>query len=328
MAAAIRAATPTGRCARTRGQRRRSRPGCRPRPRQEAVRARAVARRPRRHRRRPGGRGARRAARRSRGFRLLCAHRRGQYGVATSSARVEAWLGEAVPGSPPRHVVCGATAAGHQERRGAAALQRRHGRDGAHGRGRGHQRRVERHEEIVEYAPARLGAIETVRAMTIPTRQGSQFGTAAVLLPPPDSPLLTRELLYTGVTARTERLLLAGSEEAIHGAVTRPVARASGCGAALGLTSMPGAAARREAAPADGGPAQNERRHRLGGRRIRCGRVRTLSELVDLVPLDVMSAMPAQRPVRDGASLARVLARPDRLPTQPPLTFSRRRGRG
>ena len=32
------------------------------------------------------------------GFRLLCAHRRGPYGVATWSAQVEAWLASAVPG--------------------------------------------------------------------------------------------------------------------------------------------------------------------------------------------------------------------------------------
>ena len=86
----------------------------------------------------------------------------------------------------------------------------------------------ERRGEIVEYAPARLGAVETVHAMTIHKSQGSQFRTAAVLLPPPDSPLLTRELLYTGVTRAQERLLLVGSEEAVRAAVTRPVARASG----------------------------------------------------------------------------------------------------
>ena len=64
--------------------------------------------------------------------------------------------------------------------------------------------------------------------MTIHKSQGSQFGTAAVLLPPPDSPLLTRELLYTGVTRAQDRLLLVGTEESIRAAVTRPVARASG----------------------------------------------------------------------------------------------------
>ena len=41
----------------------------------------------------------------------------------------------------------------------------------------------ERGGEIVEVSPARLGAIDTVYAMTIHKSQGSQFDTAAVLLP-------------------------------------------------------------------------------------------------------------------------------------------------
>jgi exodeoxyribonuclease V alpha subunit len=64
--------------------------------------------------------------------------------------------------------------------------------------------------------------------MTVHKSQGSQFDTAAVLLPPRGSQILTRELLYTAVTRARERLLLAGTEEAIRAAVARPVARASG----------------------------------------------------------------------------------------------------
>jgi exodeoxyribonuclease V alpha subunit len=64
--------------------------------------------------------------------------------------------------------------------------------------------------------------------MTVHKSQGSQFGTAAVLLPDPSSPILTRELLYTAVTRAREHLILVGAEEAIRAAVARPVARASG----------------------------------------------------------------------------------------------------
>jgi exodeoxyribonuclease V alpha subunit len=64
--------------------------------------------------------------------------------------------------------------------------------------------------------------------MTIHKGQGSQFDTAAVLLPDATSRILTRELLYTAVTRARERLIVAGSEEAIRAAVRRPVARASG----------------------------------------------------------------------------------------------------
>ena len=64
--------------------------------------------------------------------------------------------------------------------------------------------------------------------MTVHKSQGSQFGTAAVLLPDATSPLLTRELLYTAVTRAQDRLLLAGTEGALRAAIGRPIARASG----------------------------------------------------------------------------------------------------
>ena len=64
--------------------------------------------------------------------------------------------------------------------------------------------------------------------MTIHKSQGSQFQTAAVLLPEPGSRILTRELLYTAATRAQDRLILVGTEEMVRAAVDRPVARASG----------------------------------------------------------------------------------------------------
>ena len=49
-----------------------------------------------------------------------------------------------------------------------------------------------------------------------------------VVLPPPESPLLTRELLYTAVTRAREHVRILGTEEAVRAAVARPVGRASG----------------------------------------------------------------------------------------------------
>jgi exodeoxyribonuclease V alpha subunit len=86
----------------------------------------------------------------------------------------------------------------------------------------------ERHGQVVEFSPTRLAAVDTVYAMTVHKSQGSQFDTAAVLLPDPTSPILTRELLYTAVTRARRELILVGTEEAIRAAVSRPVARASG----------------------------------------------------------------------------------------------------
>jgi len=87
--------------------------------------------------------------------------------------------------------------------------------------------------EVLAVGPGRLDAVETVYAMTIHKSQGSQFGTAAVVLPPPSSPILTRELLYTAVTRAQRRLIVAGTEQAVRAAVERPAARASGLRARL-----------------------------------------------------------------------------------------------
>jgi exodeoxyribonuclease V alpha subunit len=88
-------------------------------------------------------------------------------------------------------------------------------------------------ERGLRFSPTRLSAVDTAYALTIHKSQGSQFGTAAVLLPEPDARILTRELLYTAVTRARERLILAGSQAAIRAAVERPIARASGLRARL-----------------------------------------------------------------------------------------------
>jgi exodeoxyribonuclease V alpha subunit len=86
----------------------------------------------------------------------------------------------------------------------------------------------ERRGEIIELRPKRLAAVDTVYAMTIHKSQGSQFETAAALLPGPTSRILTRELLYTAATRARKLLILAGTEQTIRAAVLLPVGRASG----------------------------------------------------------------------------------------------------
>ncbi|MGA2835312.1 MAG: exodeoxyribonuclease V subunit alpha [Acidimicrobiales bacterium] len=77
-------------------------------------------------------------------------------------------------------------------------------------------------------APTRLGEWEPWWAMTIHKSQGSEFPHAVVSLPTTDSPILTRELLYTAVTRGKPEVTVVGSEEMVRVAVSRPVARASG----------------------------------------------------------------------------------------------------
>ena len=161
-------------------------------------------------------------------FRVLCAHRRGPHGVETWIERIERWLAADVAGfGTEGHSYPGRPLLVTEN---DYALQLYNGDTGvviATAAG-GVTAAFERRGEIVEFSPARLTAIETVYAMTIHKSQGSQFATAAVLLPDPTSQILTRELLYTAVTRARERLVLVGTEEAVRAAVARPVARASG----------------------------------------------------------------------------------------------------
>ena len=73
-----------------------------------------------------------------------------------------------------------------------------------------------------------VDAAVTAHAMTIHKAQGSQFGEVSLIVPPPGSPLLTRQLLYTAVTRARSRLTVYGEPQAIADAVAHPALRASG----------------------------------------------------------------------------------------------------
>ena len=167
------------------------------------------------------------------GFRVLCAHRRGEYGVATWMDRIERWIADEIDAFAAE----GEWYAGRPllVTDNDYALRLYNGDTGVVVTGPDGRPTAafERRGEIVEIRPSRLSAVDTVYAMTVHKSQGSQFDTAAVLLPAPDSRILTRELLYTAVTRAQKRLVLVGTEEAVRTAVERPIARASGLGGRL-----------------------------------------------------------------------------------------------
>jgi len=74
----------------------------------------------------------------------------------------------------------------------------------------------------------RLGDVRPVHAMTVHRSQGSQFNRVTVVLPTADSPLATRETLYTAITRAVSQVRVVGSPEAFAAAVARPAARATG----------------------------------------------------------------------------------------------------
>ncbi len=91
-------------------------------------------------------------------------------------------------------------------------------------------------EGVRSVLPARLGSVEPWWAMTIHKSQGSEFPDVVVSLPDHESPILTRELLYTAVTRARRSVTLVASEHRIREAIDNPVARASGLVGRLGGT--------------------------------------------------------------------------------------------
>ncbi len=81
---------------------------------------------------------------------------------------------------------------------------------------------------------SRLSDVETVYAMTVHKSQGSEFEHTAMVLPDAMNPVLTRELVYTGVTrAKSWFTLVCPGMDVLEQAVKRRTHRASGLGELL-----------------------------------------------------------------------------------------------
>jgi len=78
--------------------------------------------------------------------------------------------------------------------------------------------------------PSRLLSVETVFALTVHKSQGSEFDHCALILPPKPNPVMTRELVYTGIT-RAKRwftLVNVGHDDMLKKAAERRVMRSGG----------------------------------------------------------------------------------------------------
>lgn len=77
--------------------------------------------------------------------------------------------------------------------------------------------------------PSRLSDVETVFALTVHKSQGSEFAHTVLVLPDEINPVLTRELVYTGITRASKIFsLVAVNESVFIDAVQQRVIRSSG----------------------------------------------------------------------------------------------------
>lgn len=79
-----------------------------------------------------------------------------------------------------------------------------------------------------ELSPARLPEHQTAYAMTVHKAQGSEFDRVILILPQGPSPVVTRELIYTAVTRAKKSIEIWAPEEVFRAGVARPTTRTSG----------------------------------------------------------------------------------------------------
>lgn len=159
--------------------------------------------------------------------RVLCGHRRGPWGVTFWGRQVLSWLQEAIPEyghqgewypGLPVIVNVNNNDAGLYNGDTGVLVETEDGLRAAFARG----------DTPMLFSTIALDSVTPVHAMTVHKSQGSQFTELSLILPPVDSPLLTRELLYTAATRARERVTIYGSVDAVRRAVQNPVNRASG----------------------------------------------------------------------------------------------------
>ena len=159
--------------------------------------------------------------------RVLCAHRRGPLGAATLGARLDEaaaavyatttragwWRGRVLLvtcNAPDRDLWNGDIGLIEQTDGGLRALFP----DG--------------HGGVRSLSAGRLPAHESAVAMSVHKSQGSEFGEVDLVLGDRSSPIMTRELFYTGVTRAREAIRVFASVEAIRAMMSRRIVRESG----------------------------------------------------------------------------------------------------
>ncbi|HIQ40308.1 MAG TPA: exodeoxyribonuclease V subunit alpha [Sulfurivirga caldicuralii] len=83
-------------------------------------------------------------------------------------------------------------------------------------------------ETMRAVAVSQLPRWETALAMTVHKAQGAEFDQVLFLLPDEETPITTRELVYTALTRAKKAFIFAGTDQALSDAIKRKTNRVSG----------------------------------------------------------------------------------------------------
>ena len=161
---------------------------------------------------------------------VLCAHRTGRRGVTDLNRRLSAQLGVGGALSPGLPAYPGQPL---MVTRNDAALGLFNGDIGvvmpdADSPGRLQAVFIDAAGDEHAVSLGRLPEHETAYAMTVHKSQGSQARQVVLVLPTQLSPVLSRELIYTGITRAEQSLAIWAAHEVLAGAIGRSAQRATG----------------------------------------------------------------------------------------------------
>ena len=174
----------------------------------------------------------------ARRLRLLTAVREGPQGARNLNARIEELLGGATPrGGAPAHfhgrlLLITENSYRHRLFNGDVGICLREEGDGA--RSTTAWFPGDDPTNPRPFHPAALPAHESAFAMTVHKAQGSEFDEVWLQLPRRDNRVLSRELLYTGITRARHAVHVAGDAAVIEAALSRHASRWSGLAQRLG----------------------------------------------------------------------------------------------
>lgn len=159
-------------------------------------------------------------------FRVLCALREGPFGVQAVNTLIESHLMEGVSKQGPWYH--GRPIMIHENNPELGLFNGDVGIAKCDQKGEVHVCFTGQSGEIRKVSPLRLPAHSSAFAMTIHKSQGSEFDHVLIILPDKTVAVLSRELLYTGITRARRQVSLLASTKVLEAAIKTPIQRNSG----------------------------------------------------------------------------------------------------
>ncbi len=168
-------------------------------------------------------------------FRVLCSNRRGPWGTIALNHHIRGWLKPQLPGDDTWFAGCPVMVLQNDYHVrlfngdvGLVLPQPVTMTDGSTGMELRAVFPGADDQKLRLFPRSKLPAHEMCFAMTVHKSQGSQFDEILLVLPPTDSPFLTRELIYTGITRAKNVARVMANEDVLGQALARGVQRFSG----------------------------------------------------------------------------------------------------